>query len=298
MKQAYGYIRVSSTKQLDGDGPERQSAKIENYIQANGHELLDTFTDATKGKNELKDRKELSKLLGKLAANPHIKIVVVERSDRLARNVMISELILAQFREIHVSVISADGGIDLTAGDDDDPQAQLMRQLLAVIAQYEKCMGNLRMRAGRERAKARGERGDGGICYGQTAKKPTMEQRAMAKEERQIIERMFACKSIGMSYRTIARDLNRNTVPRYGQEWTTKGVINIVRREERLGRAPVPSTEMILYARDRQERFRRANEKADRKGIQVDVPEVLPVIEQGVIEATTSAPATGSAPTH
>jgi hypothetical protein len=48
---------------------------------------------------------------------------------------MVSEIILAEFRKTGVKVISADGGIDLTLGND-DPTGKLVRQILAAVSEF------------------------------------------------------------------------------------------------------------------------------------------------------------------
>jgi len=76
---------------------------------------------------------------------------------------MISEIILGEFRKIGVKVISADGGIDLTLGND-DPSGKLIRQILGAVAEWEKCALVQKLRASRLRI-----RRAGGTCEG---KKP------------------------------------------------------------------------------------------------------------------------------
>jgi len=51
---------------------------------------------------------------------------IVERADRLARDLIVGELILNQLRELGVKVIAADSGTELAAGDD-DPTRTLIR---------------------------------------------------------------------------------------------------------------------------------------------------------------------------
>ena len=46
-------------------------------------------------------------------------IVLVERADRLARDLLVSEVLLAQFRDLGVRVVAADSRTDLTAADED-----------------------------------------------------------------------------------------------------------------------------------------------------------------------------------
>jgi DNA invertase Pin-like site-specific DNA recombinase len=48
-----------------------------------------------------------------------VRLVLVEWADRLARDVMVSEVLLAEFHKLDVAAISAESGADLTTGDDD-----------------------------------------------------------------------------------------------------------------------------------------------------------------------------------
>ena len=94
-----------------------------------------------------------------------IQIVLVERADRLARDMMVGEVILGQFRDLGVSVIAADSGVDLTTGDD-DPTRILIRQVLGAVSQFEKSVIVLKLRAARERTKRKTGRCEGRKPYG------------------------------------------------------------------------------------------------------------------------------------
>ena len=101
-------------------------------------------------------------MLVNLESNGHgIKTVIIERTDRLARDLMIQETILNDFRKIGVSVISA------TEGDliDDDPTRKLVRQVMGAIAEYDKTMTVLKLRAARERIRKRGKKCEGRKGY-------------------------------------------------------------------------------------------------------------------------------------
>ena len=52
--------------------------------------------------------------------------------DRLARDLLVSEVLLAQFRDLGVRVVAADSGTDLTAADE-DPTRVLIRQVLGAV---------------------------------------------------------------------------------------------------------------------------------------------------------------------
>ncbi len=59
------------------------------------------------------------------------------RADRLARDLMVGEVILGEFHALGVSVVAAESGTDLTVGDD-DPTRVLIRQVLGAVSQFEK----------------------------------------------------------------------------------------------------------------------------------------------------------------
>jgi DNA invertase Pin-like site-specific DNA recombinase len=77
-------------------------------------------------------------------------VVLVERADRLARDLIVGELILNQFRELGVRVIAADAGTELTASDE-DPTRTLIRQVLGAVAEFEKTVTVSKLKAARVR---------------------------------------------------------------------------------------------------------------------------------------------------
>jgi DNA invertase Pin-like site-specific DNA recombinase len=92
------------------------------------------------------DRPALSEIMVALMADG-VKTVRIEKLDRLARDLMIQETLVADFRNNGFTVISA-AEPDLCS---DDPSRVLMRQLFGVIAQYEKRTIVLELRAARQR---------------------------------------------------------------------------------------------------------------------------------------------------
>ena len=114
-------------------------------------------------RRELADRPGLAALLDRLESNG-VRTVVVERADRLARDLMVQEVILAQFAKIGARILTSDG-VDLTCADD-DPTRRLVRQILGAVAEFEKNVLVLKLRAARERKRRRGERVEGVKPYG------------------------------------------------------------------------------------------------------------------------------------
>jgi DNA invertase Pin-like site-specific DNA recombinase len=71
--------------------------------------------EGVSGTKDLDHRDGLSDLLARVRGNG-VRLVLVERADRLARDLMVGEVLLAEFRKLGVAVVAADSGTDLTAG--------------------------------------------------------------------------------------------------------------------------------------------------------------------------------------
>jgi len=163
--KAVSYIRVSGQGQVTGDGPTRQRRAIARYAKAHGLVIDEEFADlGVSGSTEFADRPGLAALLDRVESNG-VKVVVVEGADRLARSVMASEVIIRQFSQVGVQVITAEGGVDLT-GDAEEPTRKLVRQVLSVIAEFDKDMTVKKLRAARERIRRQTGRCEGRKPYG------------------------------------------------------------------------------------------------------------------------------------
>jgi len=92
--------------------------------------------------------------------------VLIERADRLARDLMVSEVILGQFRDLGVTVIEAEGGSDLTVADG-DPTRKLIRQVLGAVSEFDKSVTVLKLRAARDRIRRRDGRCEGRKPFGE-----------------------------------------------------------------------------------------------------------------------------------
>src|SRR5205085_12471715 len=107
--QAVSYVRVSGRGQVDGDGPERQRDSIGRYAKSVGLTLLEEFSDlGVSGTTELAGRPGLAALLDRLESNG-VRTVIVARADRLARDLMVQEVIVGQFSKIGARILTADG---------------------------------------------------------------------------------------------------------------------------------------------------------------------------------------------
>jgi len=155
MKKVFGYIRVSSEGQKDGDGPKRQREAISRYCEMHGLELAGVYEDAFTGTDS--NRPSWINMILDIVENGHeVKAIVVEKLDRLARDLVVQELLIKDDLNAHgIELISTMEGEDLGA---ENPTRKLIRQLFGAIAEYDKNMIVEKLRVARERKRAELER--------------------------------------------------------------------------------------------------------------------------------------------
>jgi DNA invertase Pin-like site-specific DNA recombinase len=214
-RPAYGYVRVSGTSQLDGHGFTRQGEAITAYAEAHGLDVRAVYLDpAISGTSDLADRPGLKALLQAVESDG-VRVLVIEALDRLARDLMVQELILAKLRIVGVELASTREGEDV-AGD--DPTRKLLRQFMGAIAEWDKENTVRRLRAARVAKRAKTGKGEGRKGYADSA----------SAEERQAADLISEHRRAGRTYRHIAQMLNDRQVPtRNGGKWypsTVRGV--------------------------------------------------------------------------
>lgn len=217
--QAVSYVRVSGKGQSDGDGPERQRQAIVRFAKAAKMTLVEEYSDlGVSGTKELSDRPGLARLIDRLESNG-VRTVVIERADRLARDLMVQEVILSQFAKVGARIVTADG-VDLSS--EDDPTRRLIRQVLGAVAEFEKNVLVLKLRAARERKRNRGERVEGVKPYGH---QPA--ELALIERMRQLRRKPVKGRRAPMA--AVAAQLNseghRN---RSGREWSPQMVHHVL----------------------------------------------------------------------
>lgn len=204
MIKAYGYIRVSGDGQLDGDGPERQSLGISEYAGRNDITIVKEYIESYTGKDL--DRPVLQELIAEILANG-VRTIVIEKLDRLARDVVVQELLIRDFQKNGITLIST-MEVDLCSKD---PSRVMFRQMLGVISGYERAMIVFRTKSARDRIRAKGERCEGRKPFGGHPGKP---------EEREILATMCNLRRDGFDYARISEYLNEHGLfTREGNAW-------------------------------------------------------------------------------
>ena len=213
----FGYVRVSGKGQIEGDGFARQEKAITDYAKIN--ELTVERVYREEGiSGTIEDRPALAEMFIDLEENGHmVKIVIIEKIDRLARDLMIQESIIRDFKKNGFDLISVYEGKDLLSND---PTRELIRQVLGAFSQYEKRMIVAKLRAARERIKKRE-----GKCEGRKGYRELMPE--VIKEIKKLRKKRKGLPP--MSYRKIAGELNmRGLTTITGKPFTGQNIQNIL----------------------------------------------------------------------
>lgn len=198
----FGYVRVSGASQVDGDGEARQLESIKGFLaQAGGALTAHVFEKAVSGTVEAMERPAFVDLLAFVKPGDAI---VVERLDRVARDLMVQEFFLRECRARGLQVFAADQGMLDLASNDGDPTRKLIRQVLGALAEWEKSALVLKLRKARERSGHLG----GSRPYGDTP------------AERQIQDLIRRYRVLGFGWPTVAEHLNNEGfLTRKGRSW-------------------------------------------------------------------------------
>ena len=204
MTKAFAYLRVSGKGQVDGDGFPRQLASVKAHAKANGIRIVQVFREeGVSGARESMDRPAWAELMAAMHGNG-VRTIIIEKLDRLARDLMVQEATIADLQRHGFTLLSTQEP-DLLATD---PSRVAFRQMVGIFSQYEKTQIVLKLRAARTRKRA-----ETGRCEG---RKPF----GGREGEQHIIERMARLRKSGMSIRAVAAKLNREGVPtRAGGPW-------------------------------------------------------------------------------
>jgi len=223
MTKAYSYLRVSGIGQVAGDGFPRQRAAIAAYAAARDLSIEREFVEeGVTGKMEACYRPAWFDMLLALKSNG-VRTIIIERLDRLARDLMVQEHIIADIQRAGIELVStAEPDLDST-----DPTRVLMRQIMGAIAQYDRAMIVLKLRGARQRKKALTGRCEGAKPFGLDPKRP---------DEAPIRQQILAMCRNGAGFEDIARHLNAMGVKtRHGKPWLRATIQHIAQSELKKG---------------------------------------------------------------
>jgi DNA invertase Pin-like site-specific DNA recombinase len=150
IREAVAYLRTSSRANAgrDKDSDKRQRAAIQAYAKAAGCEIVAEFYDqAVSGADPITDRPGFVDMLAALLANG-ARTIIVESPDRFARDLMVQLAGHDMLKAQGISLIAASAPQHFL---EETPTANLVRQVLGAVAEFEKATLVAKLAAARKR---------------------------------------------------------------------------------------------------------------------------------------------------
>ncbi len=242
MKPVYGYLRVSGKGQLDGDGFPRQREAIERWCKSNNARVIRWFQEeGVSGTVDSMERPAYGQML-KHCGPATAMTIVAESASRLARDLMVSELLVQEAKRLGVEIYEAVSGMELSQSD--DPTRVMIRQMLGVVSQWQKTMLVRQMRAARDRKRRETGRCEGVLSWMDKAELPNLERNL----------RFALAHKFSVEQTRVYLNEGRIPTPTGKRYWTWRSTANALEQVKKFDcrRAPtktaeVPASAEILF---------------------------------------------------
>jgi DNA invertase Pin-like site-specific DNA recombinase len=213
--KAYAYLRVSGLGQVEGNGFERQISAILDYAKAHDLEIEKFYREeGISGTSDSAARPAMRALLEDALAGT-TRTIIIERLDRLARDAIIQEGIVAKMLTLGCTLIST-AEPDLCS---DDPTRRFIRIVLGAVAGLDRELTVAKLRHARQAMKAANGKCEGRKSYGE---KPG---------EDVVLRELQSRAGYGISAAAMAEDLNlRGIKPRAAKQWRASTIRKILKR--------------------------------------------------------------------
>ncbi|MER9936119.1 recombinase family protein [Mesorhizobium sp. M0088] len=150
LRQAVAYLRTSSAANVgaDKDSERRQGEAVEAFARSNGYEIIESYYDAAvSGADAVTARPGFSAMLERLLSNG-VRTILVETASRFARDLIVQETGYEMLKSRGIELIAVDSP-DSFVGN--TPTANLIRQVLGAVSEFEKAMLVEKLKGARER---------------------------------------------------------------------------------------------------------------------------------------------------
>lgn len=211
--QVVGYLRASTEEQVvSGLGLQAQEAAIRTATAARGAELVAVYTDpGVSGSVPPEDRAGLTDALAAVGPG-RAGVLMVAKLDRLTRAVLDFALLMQRSQHESWALVTLDLGVDTST-----PQGELMANVFATFAQFERRLIGQRTKDALAVKRAQGVR------LGRPVTLPPA-----------VRERIVAERRGGSTMATIAAGLTADAVPtaQGGARWHASTVQSVLRSVE------------------------------------------------------------------
>ena len=221
MKQAIGYIRVSTEQQAnEGVSLEAQKAKIAAWCVTNGYELVNVFVDAGISGKSMDKRPGLQDAMKSLKKG---MALVSYSLSRLARSTKDALSIGETVAKRKADMVSLSEQIDTTTAAD-----KMMFQMLAVLAEFERNLVAERTTNALQHKKATNQKYTNITPYGFEAIEGRLVQ---VQAEAAIVAEIQAARASGNTLQSIADTLNGRGIPtKTGKTWQPATIHLLMKR--------------------------------------------------------------------
>ena len=221
MKQAIGYVRVSTEQQAnEGVSLEAQRAKIEHWCKANGYELVNVYVDAGISGKSMDKRPGLLDALKSLKKG---NALVSYSLSRLARSTKDALAIGEAVAKKKADMVSLTEQIDTTTA-----AGKMMFQMLSVLAEFERNLVAERTTNALQHKKATNQKYTGQDPYGFEAIEGRLVQ---VQQEAEIVAEIQASRTGGNTLQFIADSLNTRGIPtKTGKQWAPATIHLLLKR--------------------------------------------------------------------
>jgi len=180
---AVAYFRTSSAANVgeDKDSLKRQREAVESFAKHNGYQVVQTFYDAAVSGADLHQREGFTDLLAYIRGNG-AKTILIENATRFARDLTVQLTGHDLLKAEGFDLIPVDAPTYFT---EDNPTAELVRQVLGAISQFDKAQLVMKLKAARDRKSAKqGKRIEGRKGYQETQPELVKAARSLAHGNR------------------------------------------------------------------------------------------------------------------
>lgn len=223
--KVYAYYRVSTDMQIDsGAGLASQEDICNAWCLRNNTHITRAFVEkAISGAAPLDKRPALFQAITCLEKDD---VLLVSRLDRLSRDIYGGIVIDEAVAHQKGRVISAAG----EGTDSDDPASKMIRDIIRVVAGFERSITQFRIKAALAAKKARGER-VGPIPFGYQLGKD--KKLYPCPQEQLSVREMVEYRKQGLGMNHVAQQMNeQGVVSRLGRKWTGQSVANVLKYTE------------------------------------------------------------------
>ena len=221
MKQAIGYVRVSTEQQAsEGVSLEAQRAKIEHWCKANDYELVNVYVDAGISGKSMDKRPGLLDALKSLKKG---MALVSYSLSRLARSTKDALSIGEAVAKKKADMVSLTEQIDTTTA-----AGKMMFQMLSVLAEFERNLVAERTTNALQHKKRTGQKYTNQTPYGFEAIEGRLVQ---VQQEAEIVAEIQASRTGGNTLQSIADSLNTRGIPtKTGKQWAPATIHLLLKR--------------------------------------------------------------------